>query len=78
MLHFIYNENVVCVLVSHDIKSGEFVLQVPYYPPVEEIADYKENHKRCLRIVMDSLLPSQSGAGILHNDHLSEDHINIV
>lgn len=26
MLHFIYNSEVVCVLVSHDVKGGEFVL----------------------------------------------------
>ena len=48
MLHFIYNTRVVCVLVSHDIRNGEFVLQVPYYPPIEEVGDYQNDPERCL------------------------------
>ena len=55
MLHFIYNSQIVCVLVSHDVKGGEFVLQVPYYPLIESVADFKDNSDRCLQIIMDSL-----------------------
>ena len=33
MLYFIYNPDVVCVLVAHDADQGEFVCQVPYFPP---------------------------------------------
>ena len=37
MLHFIYNSKTVCVLVNHDLALGEFVLQVPFYPPIESV-----------------------------------------
>jgi len=54
MLHFIYNPNTVSVLVSHDIQQGEFVLQVPYYPPIEHIDDYRLNSNRCQKIIQDA------------------------
>lgn len=53
MLHFIYNTKVVSVLVSHSVAEGIFVLQVPYYPPVETINDYTKS--RCEQIIRDSL-----------------------
>ena len=54
MLHFIFNSKVVCVLVNHDIEQGEFVLQVPYYPPVESLNDYRRDLKKCLQLVKDA------------------------
>lgn len=56
MLHFIYNSKVVSVLVCHDVQEGEFVLQVPYFPPVETIQDYKNNKDRCMKLILDSLI----------------------
>ena len=56
MLHFVYNKAVVSVLVCHDIQEGEFVLQYPYFPPVESIDDYKNNRSRCTKLIIDSLL----------------------
>ena len=43
MLYFIYNRNIVAVLVCHDIDAGEFVLQVPYFPEVESLEDYRND-----------------------------------
>ena len=54
MLHFIFNNKVVCVLVNHDIQNGEFVLQVPYYPPIETVNDYRSDRKKCLQLVKDA------------------------
>jgi hypothetical protein len=48
MIFFIYNPSIVSVLVCHDITEGEFVLQIPYYPPIETIEDYKNNEDKCL------------------------------
>ena len=45
MLHFIYNQKTVSVLVSHDQSTSEFVLQVPYFPPIENESDY--GSERC-------------------------------
>ena len=56
MLHFIYNKDTVCVLVSHDVTTGDFVLQVPYYPPIETLDDFRQDASRCLKIVRDACL----------------------
>ena len=54
MLHFVYNASTVCVLVSHDRAKAEFVLQVPYFPPVESLErDYATS--RCTSIVLEAL-----------------------
>lgn len=37
MLYFLYSGDMVAVLVCHDIEAGEFVLQVPYFPPIEKV-----------------------------------------
>lgn len=60
MLHFIYNSNIVCVLVSHDIDHGEFVMQVPYYPPIETLDDYRNDQSRCLKIIENACFPPGS------------------
>lgn len=55
MLYFLYSRDMVAVLVCHDIAEGEFVLQVPYFPPIEKLSDYKDNIARCLDIVRKSI-----------------------
>ena len=65
MLHFIYNSSVVCVLVSHDIDEGEFVLQVPFYPPIETLDDYRNNKARCLKIINNACFaPGQASCAV--------------
>ncbi|KAL8150988.1 hypothetical protein V2J09_020796, partial [Rumex salicifolius] len=41
MLFFIFNTEAIGVLVAHDLRQGEFVLQVPYYPPQQSLEDFK-------------------------------------
>ncbi|CAO2829426.1 unnamed protein product [Amaranthus hypochondriacus] len=45
MLFFIFNTEAIGVLVAHDLQQGEFVLQVPYYPPQQNLDDFSP--KRC-------------------------------
>eukprot|EP00775_Hariotina_reticulata_P010552 gene10552-10712_t len=40
MLYFVFNRQVVAVLVAHDLNSGEFVAQVPYFPPLQTLSDF--------------------------------------
>ncbi|GLC41790.1 hypothetical protein PLESTB_001702100 [Pleodorina starrii] len=40
MLYFVFNPGVVAVLVAHDIEAGEFVAQIPYFPPLQSPADF--------------------------------------
>ncbi|CAH9110198.1 unnamed protein product [Cuscuta epithymum] len=40
MLFFIFNEKAIGVLVAHDLRQGEFVLQIPFYPPHQRLEDF--------------------------------------
>ncbi|KAM1170991.1 hypothetical protein ACFX15_020838 [Malus domestica] len=40
MLFFIFNTEVIGVLVAHDLEQGEFVLQIPFYPPQQNLEDF--------------------------------------
>ncbi|XP_038712996.1 putative polyketide hydroxylase isoform X1 [Tripterygium wilfordii] len=49
MLFFIFNTEAIGVLVAHDLMTGEFVLQMPYYPPQQNLEDF--NHKMCKKLI---------------------------
>ncbi|KAM0987675.1 hypothetical protein ACFX2I_011699 [Malus domestica] len=40
MLFFIFNTEAIGVLVAHDLEQGEFVLQIPFYPPQQNLEDF--------------------------------------
>lgn len=50
MLFFIFNPEVIGVLVAHDLKQGEFVLQVPFYPPQQNLEDF--SFEMCERLIL--------------------------
>lgn len=37
MLHFIYGQKVVGILVNHSLEEGVFVMQIPNYLPVVDL-----------------------------------------
>ena len=45
MLYFVYSSAGVAVLVAHSFKRGEFVAQIPYFPPYQQIEDFDKT--RC-------------------------------
>lgn len=49
MLYFVFNSSVVAVLVAHDLGAGEFVAQVPYFPPLQSPAQFTP--ELCLDII---------------------------
>ncbi|XP_074271320.1 uncharacterized protein LOC141595251 [Silene latifolia] len=49
MLFFIFNTEAIGVLVAHDLQHGEFVLQVPYYPPQQKLDEFKP--KMCEQLI---------------------------
>lgn len=49
MLFFIFNPEAIGVLVAHDLNEGEFVLQIPYYPPQQKLKDFSS--KVCEQII---------------------------
>ncbi|GAQ79756.1 Monooxygenase involved in coenzyme Q (ubiquinone) biosynthesis [Klebsormidium nitens] len=40
MLYFVFNEDVIMVVVAHDLRKGEFVAQIPFYPPQQRPEEY--------------------------------------
>eukprot|EP00624_Nannochloropsis_granulata_P000109 evm.model.NODE_1036_length_14192_cov_28.241686.3 len=40
MLFFLFNAQVICVLVAHHFPTGEFVAQLPFFPPVQSPDDF--------------------------------------
>ncbi|KAK2389322.1 2,4-dichlorophenol 6-monooxygenase [Trifolium repens] len=49
MLFFIFNTEAIGVLVAHDLRQGEFVLQIPFYPPQQTIEDFSP--KACEKLI---------------------------
>ncbi|CAL8460671.1 g201 [Coccomyxa elongata] len=43
MLYFVFNSEVITVVVAHDLQRGEFVAQVPFFPPTQSLADFPED-----------------------------------
>ncbi|KAG7395090.1 hypothetical protein PHYBOEH_004242 [Phytophthora boehmeriae] len=37
MLYFVFNKDVVGILIAHDLNHGEWVFQIPFFPPQESI-----------------------------------------
>ena len=65
MLYFVFNEQAVAVFIAHDIKSGEWVVQIPYFPPHQSPSDFTE--EVCLKLIQDALT----------NDIAVKDNLNI-
>jgi 2-polyprenyl-6-methoxyphenol hydroxylase-like FAD-dependent oxidoreductase len=49
MLYFVYSSTVVAVLVVHALQRGEFVAQIPFFPPHQLAEDFDEN--RCVEML---------------------------
>ncbi|KAI3467674.1 hypothetical protein Pfo_024337 [Paulownia fortunei] len=49
MLFFIFNTEAIGVIVAHDLKQGEFVLQVPFYPPQQKFEDFSS--RMCEKLI---------------------------
>jgi len=69
MLHFVYNSNFVGAYVCHNLQQGEWVLQIPFFPPFDSIDDFTEEKVRSLitvGILNDSSEFNTSDVNILH------------
>ncbi|KAJ4798841.1 3-(3-hydroxy-phenyl)propionate/3-hydroxycinnamic acid hydroxylase [Rhynchospora pubera] len=49
MLFFVFNQDAIGVLVAHHLEQGEFVLQIPYYPPQQNYQDFSP--QACEKII---------------------------
>lgn len=48
-----FNPSVVGVLISHSVSKGEWVLQIPYFPPYESSMDFTED--KCKSLVSGAI-----------------------
>ena len=46
MLHFVFNSQVVGAFVCHNLEEGEWVLQIPFFPPFQESTDFSISRAR--------------------------------
>ncbi|BFI27883.1 hypothetical protein MPTK2_2g14360 [Marchantia polymorpha subsp. ruderalis] len=51
MLYFVFNARVIAVIVAHDLEVGEFIAQIPFYPPQQRFEDF--NLKVCRDLIRD-------------------------
>ncbi|KAK1938025.1 putative polyketide hydroxylase [Phytophthora citrophthora] len=68
MLYFVFNKDVVGILIAHDLNRGEWVFQIPFFPPQESIP-WDFSTAQCKEIVRH-ILPK--------NVKVSDDDINIL
>lgn len=54
MLFFVYNPKCVAVFVAHDLEKGEWVMQVPFFPPFQT-PENSFSLEQCKEIVMAGL-----------------------
>ena len=59
MLHFIFHPNLVGVFVCHDVEEGEWVLQIPFFPPFQRPDDYTS--ERVKSMIISGLLNRLGG-----------------
>lgn len=68
MLYFVFNKEVVGILIAHDLNNGEWVFQIPFFPPQESIP-WDFSVPQCKEIVRN-ILPK--------NVQYSDDDVNIL
>ncbi|KAL3659548.1 hypothetical protein V7S43_015535 [Phytophthora oleae] len=68
MLYFVFNKDVVGILIAHDLNRGEWVFQIPFFPPQESIP-WDFSTAQCKAIVRH-ILPK--------NVKVNDDDINIL
>ncbi|POM76659.1 Polyketide hydroxylase [Phytophthora palmivora] len=68
MLYFVFNKEVVGILIAHDLNKGEWVFQIPFFPPQESIP-WDFSTSQCKEIIRH-ILPK--------NIKVRDDDINIL
>ena len=50
MLYFVFNPEVVGVVVAHSLQRGECVFQLPFFPPMQSLSDFPP--ERCRELLL--------------------------
>jgi len=63
MLSFIFNPDVMGVVVSHDLRRGDWVIHVPFFPPAQTLEDICGSKQACLNIIRQCCVPNSTPTG---------------
>jgi len=74
MLHFVYNQHVVGAYVCHDGKDGEWVLQIPFFPPFQDVSYFDVNRVR--KMVFEGLVGDDKQ--IRTNSVITQNDVDII
>ena len=56
MLSFVFNEKAMGVVVSHDIRCGDWVIHSPFFPPIQRFDRFTENNGiHSMQIIRDCI-----------------------
>jgi 2-polyprenyl-6-methoxyphenol hydroxylase-like FAD-dependent oxidoreductase len=78
MLHFIYNSQLVGVFICHDGNKGEWVLQIPFFPPYQTMSDFNPSYVRELVWAGLGVHPSEGQAGPDHTQFGNNFNVEIL
>ena len=67
MLFFVYHPRLVAIVVGHDAAAGEFVCQLPYFPPHQAPDDFSEVRTVCIKIENQTSPPTDLKKRHYHN-----------
>jgi len=74
MLYFIFSKRYIAVLVAHNLGQGEFVAQIPYFPPLQGAEEFSDavcesiirdiSGDRSLSVTVHAVKPWAMGAAV--------------
>lgn len=71
MLYFVFNPDVVAVVVAHDLRNGEFVAQIPFFPPHQSL-ERDFSRRQCA-----ALLEAAANGGTNGGDECALDDLEV-
>ncbi|EEH52813.1 uncharacterized protein MICPUCDRAFT_48712 [Micromonas pusilla CCMP1545] len=78
MLYFVFNPSVVAVVVAHDVRGdGEFVAQVPYFPPTQS-AEEDFGMEACVGLARAAAGGAAAGENENENDSFDDVDVRSV
>jgi len=75
MLYFVYNTKIATILVNHSIEHSEFVLQTPYFPPIQDIKDLTPQD--CKNMILNSINPGSGNDSSDSEVTIIDDILNV-
>lgn len=74
MLHFVFHKDVVGAFVCHNVQKGEWVLQIPYFAPFQDVSDFTVS--RVKEMVLAGL--GVDGKDVRNDPHDDDDDLEIL